>query len=221
MPDAPAISAASTASARHAVGPLPGVHLASRSPRRRQILTDAGIEHHASHPGLDDGELKPGTVPARRWAMALAYLKAASAARTRSDTDPAIVLGADTVVVKRIGASTRLIGQPRDLEDACDILRLLREGEHEVVTGVALLEPATGRRELFADAAVVRVGPLSDEAIAEYLATGQWRGKAGGYNLSERIAAGWPITAEGDPATVMGLPIRALIPRLAAFATKP
>jgi len=202
---------------------LPRVHLASRSPRRRQILTEAGIEHDAAHPGLDDGELLPGRVPADRWAMALAFLKASSAARARAESGggrfPApVFLGADTVVVKHSNTGVSLIGQPIDLEHAFEILRLLRQGEHEVITGVALLDAHTGRRELFSDKATVRVGELSDEAIAEYLAGGQWRGKAGGYNLSERIAAGWPISCEGDPTTVMGLPIKALIPRLAAFA---
>jgi septum formation protein len=183
-------------------------------------LTEAGIEHEASHPGLDDGELTPGRVSPERWAMALAYLKAASAARAvRGDgRGPRVVLGADTVVVKTDASGReRLIGQPRDLEEAFEIIRLLRDGEHRVVTGVALLDAGTGRRELFADSALVRVGSLPDERIAEYLASGAWRGKAGGYNLAERISDGWPISFEGDPSTVMGLPIRALVDRLAAF----
>jgi septum formation protein len=57
-------------------------------------------------------------------------------------------------------------------------------------------------------------GDVDDDAIDEYVASGQWRGKAGGYNLEERLEAGWPIECEGDPTTVMGLPMR----RLAAMS---
>jgi septum formation protein len=99
-----------------------------------------------------------------------------------------------------------------------DIIRLLENGQHEVLTGVALVDPATGRRELFVDRARVRVGAIGGERIGEYIASGGWRGKAGGYNLAERIQEGWPIEYEGDPTTIMGLPMRILPARLEAFA---
>jgi predicted house-cleaning NTP pyrophosphatase (Maf/HAM1 superfamily) len=63
----------------------------------------------------------------------------------------------------------------------------------------------------------VRVGHIPDLEIEWYLASGQWRGKAGAYNLSERLTAGWPIEYDGDPGTIMGLPMRKLTGRLAAF----
>jgi len=75
------------------------------------------------------------------------------------------------------------------------------------LSALLLLAP---RRWLVADRAVVRVGPISDEQIEAYVASGEWRGKAGAYNLSERIEAGWPIECLGDPTTVMGLPMRRL-----------
>lgn len=203
------------------VATLPKVHLASRSPRRRELLTGAGIEHDAAHPGMEDGGLCPGNVPAAQWAMALAYLKAASALRTsrqpgsQSIAAP-IVLGADTVVLK----GHRLIGTPTSPAEARDTLLALRSGEHYVITGVALLHPATGQRLLFCDSALVRVGELTDAQIDEYVASGAWQGKAGGYNLAERLEAGWPLNFEGDPTTVMGLPMRALVPRLERFASR-
>ena len=56
--------------------------------------------------------------------------------------------------------------------------------------------------------------------IDEYVATGEWSGKAGAYNLSERMAAGWPIEYDGDPTTIMGLPMRALLARLEQAAAE-
>jgi len=187
------------------------LHLASRSPRRRQLLDEAAIDHAAEHPGFDDSDLVPGNVSASQWVAALAYLKAAAGAAHA--THGATVLGADTAIIK----DGSLIGTPRDHAEAFRILRTLSDGSHDVVTGVALLDPATGRRSIFVDRAAVNVGHLSDCMIAAYLATGAWQGKAGGYNLRERLVDGWPLEYAGDPTTVMGLPMKALSPRLEQF----
>lgn len=195
---------------------LPKVHLASRSPRRSLMLREAGIDHDAAHPGIDDGGLTPGRVSPEQWVAALAYLKARSALAAGTTHAP-IVLGADTMVVSERG----IMGQPVDGADATRMLRALRDAEHDVVTGVALVDAVTGRRTLFSDRTRVRVGMISDAQIADYVASGLWRGKAGAYNLVERIEAGWPITVEGDPGTVMGLPIRVLAMRIAGFAEAP
>lgn len=193
---------------------MPRVHLASRSPRRRDLLSSAGIEHDAVHPGLDDAQLLPASgTPADQWVTALAYLKARSAL-VRGGVRAPVVLGADTVVVK----NGRVIGQPIDSEDAGRIIRTLRDGEHDVLTGVALINTLTGHRELFVDKARVRVGHVSDSEIDRYINSGTWQGKAGGYNLTERIDAGWPIQYEGDPGTIMGLPMRQLLGRLEKYA---
>jgi septum formation protein len=201
---------------------MPRVYLASRSPRRRLLLGDHGIEHQVVADPLDDGRLVPGQVSPAGWVAALAYLKAAAALRRLPPRDPgeapvpgaAVVLGADTVVLK----DGRVIGQPRDADDARAILHALRAGRHEVLTGVSLIDVATRRREFFVDRAVVRVGPLADDAIDEYVRSGDWRGKAGAYNLAERLAAGWPIDFEGDPTTIMGLPMATLPGRLERFS---
>jgi septum formation protein len=81
-----------------------------------------------------------------------------------------------------------------------------------VVSGAALI--GDGVDERLADVAVVTWGQVSADTIDTYVASGEWAGKAGGYNLAERVAAGWPITVEGDPATVMGVPMRKLLPVL-------
>jgi septum formation protein len=159
--------------------------------------------------------LKPGAVTAPQWVAALAYLKAAAGI---AHTEGSTVLGADTAIIK----DDDLIGTPRDRAEAHRILRALSDGSHDVVTGVALIDPASGRRTFFVDRATVRVGHLSDCMIAAYLATDAWRGKAGGYNLRERLADGWPLTYSGDPTTVMGLPMGVLVGvggRLEQFAS--
>lgn len=187
--------------------------LASRSHRRRQLLLEARIPHLAEDPGVDDGSLRPGpTAIPCHWVTALAFLKAA-AGLCRRPAHPGVVLGSDTVCV----LDGRILGQPRDRNEAASMLRAFENRPHEVVTGVALTwQPRSGprRRHLFADSSVVRVGTLGEQRIGEYLATDRWRGKAGAYNLEERLEAGWPIEFEGDPTTVVGLPMRRLVPRL-------
>lgn len=197
-------------------GPKPlRIHLASKSPRRRELLLGAGIEHDAAHPGVDDGLLAPGAVTPEQWVMALAYLKASTAARALTHraergAPPIVVLGADTIVVHH----ATLMGQPIDLADARRMLLAMRSDVHDVVTGVALIDPITHRRELFVDRAVVTVGPIPDTDIESYLASEAWRGKAGAYNLSERLQAGWPIEFTGDAGTIMGLPVAKVAERL-------
>lgn len=87
------------------------------------------------------------------------------------------------------------------------MLFAMRNREHVTMTGVCLIDLSTGQRHLLFDQATVHIGAVSDSAIDDYVASGQWSGKAGGYNLSERQAAGWPLTCTGDPTTVMGLPM--------------
>ena len=177
--------------------------LASVSPRRRQLLEAAGVAHEVRPSGIDDGRLHPGRCSPAEWVMALAYLKAAATARRPGLADGAVVLGADTICVNA-GA---VLGQPRDRGDAERMIRAMAGTTHEVLTGVALIGTATGRRVVFPDRSVVTVGALSDERIAAYLDTGLWRGKAGGYNIAERLGAGWPIAFEGTMDSIMGLPV--------------
>jgi septum formation protein len=187
------------------------LRLASASPRRSLLLREHGFDHTASPAPIDDSDLFPGCGSLRDWTAGLAYLKARSAWETLSAEErrSSVVLGADTIVIK----SGRPMGKPADARDAERMLRTLSAGEHEVVSGVCVLAPGAPRR-IFTDSARVHVGPLSDEVIHAYVASNLWRGKAGGYNLSERLADGWPIEFEGDPGTIMGLPMRRLAPVL-------
>lgn len=177
------------------------------------MLHEAGIEHEVRlAEGLDDSDLAPGEVSPECWVASLAYLKARAVADAMEPGDDALVLGADTICVM----GEEIIGQPSDREEAGRIIRSFRLGEHEVMTGVAMVDRDGRLRDLFIDRAKVHVGDLSDEAIERYLDSGDWHGKAGAYNLFERLDAGWPIEYSGDGTTIVGLPMRALGERLKA-----
>lgn len=169
--------------------------------------------HEAISPGVDDAQLRapPGIEP-HRWTAALAYLKARAGARALAamgrDPSGMVVLGADTIVVKE----GEILGQPVDADDARRIIRRLEQGCHTVMSGAALL--LDDQRWIMVDRAAVCVGVIGDARIEAYIASGGWKGKAGGYNLSERLAEGWPISYEGDPACIMGLPMRRLAPAI-------
>lgn len=191
--------------------------LASTSPRRRQLLTEHGYAHRAAPPGVDDAPLRAAPeTPPHQWTAALALLKARAAAeRLGAEPMDAIILAADTIVVK----NGIVLGQPMTDDDARQTLQLLDNGSHDVMTGVAILY--SGQSMLFTDEAHVTVGVLGDERIERYVASGGWRGKAGAYNLMERLTDGWPITYTGDPATIMGLPMKRLAPILDRLLKNP
>jgi septum formation protein len=195
--------------------------LASQSPRRAVLLAEAGFAFEQRSPPFADPDQPPehlGGHEAEDYAAALAERKAHSLAATLDER--CIVLAADTICVDR---SDGLVGKPRDAAHARAMLRAFCGASHRVITGVSLwrVEPASGDRgwsvascDRFAEAATVTFGAVSDATIEAYVATDQWRGKAGGYNLFDRQRAGWPIDVVGDPATVVGLPMQRLGPIL-------
>lgn len=189
---------------------MPRLFLASTSPRRKLLLTQAGIAFDCADPAIDDGVLVPGEVTPQQWVVSLAFLKASSGIDNLPAREPDehwLVLGADTLVVQ----DGELIGQPRDADHAHEIIELLANDSHEVHTGVAILDPRKGDRHLFVDTATVTVGDIPGREINAYVNTDGWRGKAGAYNLHERLDAGWPISYEGDDTTIVGLPMQRLV----------
>ena len=187
----------------------PRLYLASTSPRRRRLLEEYGYAHEVHSPGIDDSGLSPHETAPDEWVASLAYLKAR--AGVENLPDDGLVIGADTICVH----DGCIIGQPEDRDDAARIIRLFENDEHEVLTGVAIVPTDLSWRDVFVDRATVRVGRIGDERIKEYLDTGEWRGKAGAYNLNDRLDAGWPIEFEGDPTSIIGLPMVALGEHLA------
>ena len=186
--------------------------LASRSPRRALMLTGAGFAFEQIDPPLaDPAEPVADGVPQNDPAGVALRLAVAKLDSVPAETGAgAVVLTADTVGAE---ASGRLLGTPEDAVQARAMLDRLIGGEHRVATGVALRLPGGSTRRL-RDTATVRLGPVPADEVDAYVATGAWRGKACGYNLAERRDAGWPVHVDGDPGTVMGLPMRRLAPLL-------
>ena len=179
--------------------------LASLSPRRRELLSRLGHPFTVlSRPTREfsDGELAPELLPMRN-----AEAKAAAVAEEFPD---AAVVGADTVIV----FDGRIIGKPRDLEEAFRTLTLLSGRTHEVVTGVALLHERAGVRKVWSESTSVTFKTLAPETIREYLQRVNVLDKAGSYALQEHGEMLIELV-DGDPDNVVGLPLGRLAAELA------
>lgn len=171
--------------------------LASGSPQRRAILEQLGVEFsvHIS----DVEELEAG--PPHEVALENAHRKASAVAAAGAGGP---VLGVDTVVA--LGA--RLYGKPADLEEARSTLTVLAGRRHAVVSGICLIED--GRPRTAAAQTTVEFRALSDGLLDWYLASDEWRGRAGGYAIQGRGAA-LVAAIEGDYLNVVGLPVATLL----------
>lgn len=186
---------------------MAAVVLASASPRRRELLRTLCADFGTAPSGVDE-TLPPG--PPTEAAVQVALRKArAVAAGLRQGV---VVLGADTLVV----VDGEALGKPVDSADARRMLRRLRGREHVVVTGVAVVDTATGREATDAVVSRVRMADYSDAAIEAYVASGEPLDKAGAYaiqgqggRLVERLEGSW--------SNVVGLPVEATRALLAAF----
>ncbi|HMP72179.1 MAG TPA: Maf family protein [Kiritimatiellia bacterium] len=179
--------------------------LASGSPRRRELLMEAGIAHGVVVSGIEERPW-PGEAPAS-YALRLAYEKALDVAM-RGEARGRLVLAADTIVVEG-GA---ILEKPVDAEDAVRMLRQLAGGAHEVMTGVCLLRWVGDRVFARGEVAVtkVRFREVSDEEIAAYVATGEPMDKAGAYAI-QGGAAEMVEGIEGSYTNVVGLPLETVL----------
>jgi septum formation protein len=175
--------------------------LASASPRRQELLRNAGIAFEVQPADIPEDAL-PGE-PAKDCAERLAREKALAVALQRPQD---LVLGADTIVA----VDGQLLGKPADSADAARMLRQLSGRDHEVITGVCLV--AKGRPFVASEITRVTVDRITDQEIADYVATGEPMDKAGAYAI-QGIAARWIPRIEGDYSNVVGLPV-ALVYRL-------
>ena len=208
----------------HSAGPSRhSLILASNSPRRRELLAEAGYEFTVVPPATDVecgvcSESGPSGLVTE-----LAFRKAAAVARQIRDQQqrewpPAlpgpVILAADTVAE----CDGLILGKPRDEADARTMLKQLSGREHRVLTGVCLwplalsLPSGEDRSEgaplVRVSATRLRMDSLSDRQLDEYLASGQWEGKAGAFGYQDRL--GWVHIAEGSESNVVGLPMELL-----------
>lgn len=187
---------------------LPRLILASSSPRRRELLRQAGYAFDVAPPA-DDRESPPRAgEPAAEYVQRLARDKALQVAPQAPDR---LVLACDTVA-ERAG---EFLSKPADRQDAARMLGLLSGREHTVYSGVCLHLSPHGPTRTTVAATRLRMDSLSAEQIAAYLASGRWQGKAGAFGYQD--GPDWLHLVEGSESNVVGLPLELLARMLEEF----
>ncbi len=176
--------------------------LASASPRRLALLEQIGLPPARVQPADIDETPRAGELP-RALAQRLAAAKAAAAAAVAAHADaaPAWVVAADTVVA----CGRRALGKPADAAQADAFLRLLSGRRHRVHTGIAAVAP-DGRTAARTVTSQVRFKRLTTGEIRRYIASEEWRDKAGGYAIQGRAGA-FVIAVNGSCSNIVGLPL--------------
>ncbi|HLS84350.1 MAG TPA: Maf family protein [Arenimonas sp.] len=184
------------------------LHLASQSPRRRELLAQLGLEFGLLE--IDVPEQRAAGESPADYVSRVAREKAGAGLLKVMASPGAVVLGADTEVV----LGDRVFGKPDDAGDAAEMLRALSGRRHEVISTVWLV--SAGRELHASNVTGVTVEPLDEARIQAYLDCGEWAGKAGGYAIQGRFAAHVP-RLEGSHSGVMGLPLHETATLLRAF----
>jgi septum formation protein len=189
----------------------PKLVLASGSPRRLALINQAGIEPDSLRPAELDETPKKGELP-RACANRLARAKAEAAleaVRADEELKGAYIIAADTVVA----VGRRILPKAELLDEAAQCLRLLSGRNHRVYTGLCLVNPKEGFRQRLVETRV-RFKRLAAEDIEAYLASGEWRGKAGGY-AAQGLAGTFIVKLVGSYTNVVGLPLYETVTLLA------
>jgi septum formation protein len=195
-----------------ATGSKPMLFLASQSPRRRQLLAQLGFDF--SPLDVDVPEVVAQDEPAEDYVRRVAREKAGAGLLQVAATPGAVVLGADTEVV----LDGEVFGKPADAREAGAMLRRLSGREHEVLS--ALSCASAGREQTVLQRSRVQFAVLGADEIEDYLAGGEWRGKAGAYAIQGRAGAFIP-RLEGSFTGVMGLPLHECAVLLRGFGLRP
>lgn len=181
------------------------VILASQSPRRKELLSLLNVEFEAIPADIDEEiDLNNDLV---KEIEKLSYQKANHIFKDHKD---ALVIGADTIVK----INNQVLGKPKTYEQAKQMLAMLSNNTHEVVTGVTII--SGDKIETFSEIAKVTFYPLTEQEIDEYVKTNEPMDKAGAYAI-QGIGAKFIKCIEGDFYTIMGLPIGKLYHRLQKF----
>ena len=184
--------------------------LASASPRRAEILRNAGFTFDVFPADVDETILRDER--AEDYVRRLAEEKARVATESLTAAVPAIVIGADTTVV----AGGQIVGKPTDKKDARRMLRLLSGQTHEVLTGLSVTRSTDGRSASHVETTRVSFASLSESEIEDYLASGEPFDKAGAYGI-QGIGGRYITRIEGCYFNVMGLPLSRLWSMLSDF----
>jgi septum formation protein len=180
--------------------------LASRSPRRRQLLAEAGYDFRVVLPrSADECGMCSRESPAELVAR-LAFEKAADVAR---QVQAGLVLGCDTVAE----VDGQVLGKPDSEALARRMLGMLRGREHRVLSGVCLWDVPNGEPRVCIDVTRLRMDRISDEQLDRYVQTYEWEGKAGGFGYQDGLD--WVHILEGSETNVVGLPMELLARMLA------
>ena len=174
------------------------LHLASRSPRRAELLARLGLDFGVIDLDLPERQ-GPGEA-ASEYVRRVAREKAGAGLLEVMTVPGAAVLGADTEVI----LDGRVFGKPADAGEAAAMLRALAGRTHEVITAVSLV--SAGREAQAVSTSLVRVAPMTEAEIQAYLASGEWEGKAGAYAIQGRFQARVEHL-DGSYSGVMGLPL--------------
>lgn len=187
--------------------------LASRSPRRGQLLREAGFLFEAVSPRFEEPDPAGWLGGPELYAESASYGKASSVI---GDFPENVVLGADTIVA----LDGQILGKPTDRDDARRILSMLTASTHQVITGVTVLSPADYREITRHAVTQVSMRRMSNAELDAYLAGGQWQGKAGAYGIQDD---GDPFVTlvEGSFSNVVGLPVELVLELLAEVGVKP
>ncbi|MBX9464114.1 MAG: Maf-like protein [Aquamicrobium sp.] len=189
--------------------------LASGSPRRIELLQQAGIEPDRLFPAdLDETPLRAEHPRSLAKRLSRAKAEKAQEGLARDGEDDAFILAADTVVA----VGRRILPKAELVDEASNCLRLLSGRTHRVYTGVCLITPSGKLRQRLVETRV-RFKRLSREELESYLASGEWRGKAGGYGI-QGLAGTFVVKMVGSYTNVVGLPLYETVGLLTADGYK-
>jgi septum formation protein len=183
--------------------------LASTSPRRKQLLTDASYEFKVVFPHINESFFVSEGLEPSEYAKKLALAKAKTVAAKYPDS---LVIGADTIV----DCNGQIIGKPTDAEDAERITRKLFSKPHKVITAVALVRLSDNREIVESDITEVYPKKMTNEQLTEHIKSESWRDKAGAYAIQEK-GDEFIEKIEGSLTNVMGLPMELLQQLLQGF----
>ncbi|MDR6554038.1 Maf family protein [Paenibacillus qinlingensis] len=185
--------------------------LASSSPRRQELIQSFGLPYIIRVSDADE-TVEQKITPSEL--VELLSLRKASTVRDMLEDQEkfGIIIGSDTVVVY----NEEILGKPVNEQDAFRMLKELQGNTHQVYSGVACVDAATGRQVVSHSVTNVRMKPMSDEQILRYIATGEPKDKAGSYAI-QGIGATIISGIEGDYFTVVGLPLSLLSDLLLTF----